>query len=91
MGDILSVSELLFGAFAGIAVGKSNETIALLIKVQIGFMDDTDSPHERVIEATTKALTASHFQCLRSTSLIEGKPARRRVFVPFEGRVAGHI
>ncbi len=69
----MAVSELLFVAFAGVSICKSNPRIAVVIEVHVRLVDNTDCPHDAMIDATAKALTASHLQCLRSAFFIEGK------------------
>ncbi len=88
---VMSVSELFGGSFVGVSVCKSNEARALLISPQAGLVDDPDCPHECMIQATTKALTTSHFECLSSACFIECKSTRYYVLVALQRRVARHF
>ncbi len=87
----MSIFVLGVGTGSGIAVSESNPRIAEVIDVQTGFVDDTDSPHDAVVHATAKALTASHFQCLRSAIFIKGKSTSYYVLVALQWFIAGHL
>ncbi len=80
---IVSVFILGGVAFVGVSIRKSSPRIAVVIEVQIGLVDDSNRPHDAVIDAATKALTASHFQCLRSACFIEGKSTGGGVLIAF--------
>ncbi len=89
--DVVAFFELVVGAVVRFSVCESSPRIAKVIEVQTGLVDNADTPHEAVIHATAKALTASHFQCLRAFAFIEGKSTGGIVFESFQGCVAGHL
>ncbi len=87
----MTVFILFCGAGGGVAIGKSKPRIAVVIEVQKGLVDDADSPHESVIHATAKALTASNFKQRVRFAFVEREPTRDYVLIALEGREAWHL
>ncbi len=79
--DIVTVFKLFGSACVLVAIGESKPRIAMLIEIHAGFVDDANCPHESVIDATTKALTASHLQRFMAFRFVEGETARYLIAV----------